>query len=172
MGRRATSEAPLPCRLGSLLDDHPETRLMGPVGAPEIPTRTGHNARLKVGSTTDGKAPADATTFKQGRIVTSPELYPALPLSLLFPSSFPALPSRPFFVPRSLYLSLVHSSSSSADPSAILDYPLVHLPLLAPVLIACARALSPPMTESCTGPQAPCASRLHCMRRHSASLKK
>ncbi|TGZ45965.1 Uncharacterized protein DBV15_09267 [Temnothorax longispinosus] len=40
---------------------------MGPVGAPEIPTRTGHNARLKVGSTTDGKAPTDATTFKQGR---------------------------------------------------------------------------------------------------------
>ncbi|KYM86525.1 hypothetical protein ALC53_03986 [Atta colombica] len=63
----ATSEAPLPCRLGLLLDDHPETRLMGPVGAPEIPTRTEHNVRLKVGSTTDGKAPTDATTFKQGR---------------------------------------------------------------------------------------------------------
>lgn len=27
----------------------------GPVGAPEIPTRTGHNARLKVGSTTNGR---------------------------------------------------------------------------------------------------------------------
>ncbi|EGI66081.1 hypothetical protein G5I_05473 [Acromyrmex echinatior] len=40
---------------------------MGPVGAPEIPTRTEHNVRLKVGSTTDGKAPTDATTFKQGR---------------------------------------------------------------------------------------------------------
>lgn len=84
VGRRATSEAPLPCRLGPLLDDHPETRLMGPVGAPEIPTRTGHNARLKVGSTTDGKAPTDATTFKQGRTVTSSELLPALPFSLLF----------------------------------------------------------------------------------------
>lgn len=111
VGRRATSdEAPLPCRLGPLLDDHPETRLMGPVGAPEIPTRTGHNARLKVGSTTDGKAPTDATTFKQGRTVTSPDLSsrggggegargdeaPLFP----FPFSFLALPSRPFFMPR------------------------------------------------------------------------
>lgn len=113
VGRYATSEAPLPCRLGPLLDDHPETRLMGPVGAPEIPTRTGHNARLKVGSTTDGKAPADATTFKQGRTVTSPELFPALPFSLLFPC-----PSIASLLHTSFYLSLVHSSS--ADLSAIL----------------------------------------------------
>lgn len=137
VGRRATSEAPLPCRLGPLLDDHPETRLMGPVGAPEIPTRTRHNARLKVGSTTDGKAPTDATTFKQGRTVTSP-LLPALPFSLLFPC-----PSIVSLLRASSYLSLVHSSSSSADSTAILTTlsSLVHLPLLAPVLIACARAV-------------------------------
>lgn len=138
VGRRATSEAPLPCRLGPLLDDHPETRLMGPVGAPEIPTRTRHNARLKVGSTTDGKAPTDATTFKQGRTVTSPDLLPALPFSLLFPC-----PSIVSLLRASSYLSLVHSSSSSADSTAILTTlsSLVHLPLLAPVLIACARAV-------------------------------
>lgn len=111
VGRRATSdEAPLPCRLGPLLDDHPETRLMGPVGAPEIPTRTGHNARLKVGSTTDGKAPTDAITFKQGRTVTSPDLSSRgggemRPRSSLFPS-----PSLPFHrVPSScLVLPLPH----------------------------------------------------------------
>lgn len=96
---------------GPLLDDHPETWLMGPVGAPEIPTRTGHNVRLKVGSTTDGKAPTDATTFKQGRTVTSPDFLPALPFSLLFPC-----PSNASLLHASSYLSLIHSSSSSADP--------------------------------------------------------
>lgn len=96
-GGAQRAEAPLPCRLGPLLDDHPETRLMGPVGAPEIPTRTGHNARLKVGSTTDGKAPTDATTFKQGRTVTSPDLLPALPFSLLFPC--PSIPSSCLALP-------------------------------------------------------------------------
>lgn len=99
-GDAQRAEAPLPCRLGPLLDD-PETRLMGPVGAPEIPTRTGHNARLKVGSTTDGKAPTDATTFKQGRTVTSPDLLPALLFSLLFPC--PSIAS------------LLHASPSSAS---------------------------------------------------------
>lgn len=84
---------------------------MGPVGAPEIPTRTGHNARLKVGSTTDGKAPTDATTFKQGRTVTSPDLLPALPFSLLLPC-----PSIASLLRTSFYLSLIHSFSSSADP--------------------------------------------------------
>lgn len=166
VGRRATSEAPLPCRLGPLLDDHPETRLMGPVGAPEIPTRTGHNARLKVGSTTDGKAPTDATTFKQGRTVTSPDLLPALPFSLLFPC-----PSIASLLHASSYLSLIHSSSSSADPQQS------WLPSRPPSS-ACScphslRARCPhQQTESCTGPQAPCASGLHCMRRHSADLKK
>lgn len=136
VGRRATNEAPLPCRLGPLLDDHPETRLMGPVGAPEIPTRTGHNARLKVGFTTDGKAPTDATTFKQGRTVTSPDLLPALPFSLLFPC--PSIADT-FFMPRS-----TPPSSIRPHPPLILSnpgYPLVHLPLLTPVLIACARAV-------------------------------
>lgn len=116
-GGAQRAEAPLPCRLGLLLDDHPETRLMGPVGAPEIPTRTGHNARLKVGSTTDGKAPMDATTFKQGRTVTSPDLLPALPFSLLLPR-----PSMVFLLHASPYLlCLVRSSSSSADSSATLS---------------------------------------------------
>lgn len=131
VGRRTTNVAPLPCRLGPLLDDHPETRLMGPVGAPEIPTRTGHNARLKVGSTTDGKAPTDATTFKQGRTVTSPDLLPALPL---FPSLSSPFHRRPFFVPHSTFPSSIRS-----HPPLILSnpgYPLVHLPLLAPVLVA------------------------------------
>lgn len=169
VGRRATSEASLPCRLGPLLDDHPETRLMGPVGAPEIPTRTGHNARLKVGSTTDGKAPTDATTFKQGRTVTSPDLRPALP----FPLPFVALPSRPFFLSRPTSPSSIRPHTP--HPLLILSNPgdsLVH-----PPSSACSRPhslleLSPPMTESCAGPQAPCASGLHCMRRHSAGLKK
>lgn len=55
---------PLPCRARArartlLLDDRIPRRslLMGPVGAPEIPTRTGHNARLKVGFTTDRPGP-------------------------------------------------------------------------------------------------------------------
>lgn len=52
---------------------------MGPVGAPEIPTRTGHNARLKVGFTTDRQDPDGWNHVQQGRIVTSPGLPPASP---------------------------------------------------------------------------------------------
>jgi len=149
VGLRATSEAPLPCRLGPLLDDYPETRLMGPVGAPEIPTRTGHNARLKVGSTTDGKAPMDATTFKQGRTVTSPDLLPVLPFSLLFlcPSIASLLPCLV------LPLCVVHLSSSSADSSAsltTLSSTFLYLLL--------SSSLSLPMTVSCTDLRTPCAS--------------
>lgn len=167
VGRRATSEAPLPCRLGPLLDDHPETRLMGPVGAPEIPTRTGHNARTQGRFYYRRQGPDGCDHVQAG---SYRDLVGSSPRSSLFPFSFFALPSRPFFMPRP-----TSPSSIRPHPPLILSnpgYPLVHLPLLAPVLIACARALSPPMTESCAGPQAPCASGLHCMRRHSAGLKK
>lgn len=52
----------------------------GPVVAPEIPTRTGHNARLKVGSTTDQRV-RDGTTFS--RVVPWPRQV-FLPLSSHF----------------------------------------------------------------------------------------
>lgn len=65
------------------------TALMGPVGAPEIPTRTGHNARLKVGFTTDRQDPDGWNHVQQGRTVTSPGLLPSPFLALPSSSSLP-----------------------------------------------------------------------------------
>lgn len=61
----------------------------GPVVAPEIPTRTRHNARLKVGSTTDQRV-RDGTTFS--RVVLWPR-QAFLPLLSWFsgPYSIPAV---------------------------------------------------------------------------------
>jgi len=102
VGLRATSEAPLPCRLGPLLDDYPETRLMGPVGAPEIPTRTGHNARLSRSvllptARPRWMRPRSSRVVPWPRRISSP--------FFLFPFSFFALLSRPFFH-ASFYLSV------------------------------------------------------------------
>jgi len=79
---------------GPFLDDVGDNTADGPVGAPEIPTRTGRNARLKVGSTTDSRVPTNARDHvQQGRAVTSPyDLSFFLPI-LFLPSPFHRVPS-------------------------------------------------------------------------------
>lgn len=113
---QAQNEARHTGRQAPLLDDVGDNTADGPVGAPEIPTRTGRNARLKVGSTTDSRAAMNARDHvQQGRAVTSP-------CNLLLPlHSLPsfAFPPRPFLAPPlSLLPPLRSSASSSVDPSA------------------------------------------------------
>lgn len=96
---------PLPCRT-LLLDDRIHGTLMGPVGAPEIPTRTGHNARLKVGFTTDRQDPDGWNHVQQGRTVTSPGLPLPPPPSPVRPTLFlRALPSSVPTIPPHFFLS-------------------------------------------------------------------
>lgn len=123
---------PLPCRARArartlLLDDRIPRRslLMGPVGAPEIPTRTGHNARLKVGFTTDRPGPGRVEPRSAGSYrdlagsssSSSPRLSPR-PHPFFAPFHLLSLPYR---APRAFLPLLVsfapssslHSSSSS-----------------------------------------------------------
>lgn len=118
-----------------LLDDRIPRRslLMGPVGAPEIPTRTGHNARLKVGFTTDRQDPDGWNHVQQGRIVTSPgpPPPPASPRALT-PSSRPSIFCVPT-IPRRAHFFL-SSSPSLRPPLFIRPRPPPRSPPRPPIL--------------------------------------
>lgn len=146
---------PLPCR-ALLLDDRIYTALMGPVGAPEIPTRTGHNARLKVGFTTDRQDPDGWNHVQQGRTVTSPGLLPSPSRPSILCPYLPAafLPLLVFFAPASSSFVLV----LHPGPAAILAILLFSLPPLFSRPPSPRARYATPMAGSCARPETPCIS--------------
>lgn len=184
---------PLPCRARArartlLLDDRIPRRslLMGPVGAPEIPTRTGHNARLKVGFTTDRQDPDGWNHVQQGRIVTSPGPPPPPPPPAspraLTPSSRPSIFCPYHTAPRAFLPLLVsfapssslHSSSSSTPvPPVPRSWPFSFSlpPLFSHALLARARARAPHQWQDRGArPETPCISPDRArMPRHSVA---
>lgn len=156
-----------------LLDDRIYTALMGPVGAPEIPTRTGHNARLKVGFTTDRQDPDGWNHHvQQGRTVTSPSLLPSPtspPPPFALPFSVPTFPPHFFLSSSPSLLPPLHSSSSST-PVPLQSWPFSSSPfrLSSHALLARAHVMPHQWQDRALVLRRPAFLRIARMPRHSA----